>query len=515
MTSKLILDHRGLPMQYDAKSLLARKTTPTKDGVLSVKTKSVALSLTPAKAAALIKSANEGNMFDYLTVAEEIEESSPHYGSVLSTRKRAVVGLEAVVTAASEDKKDLEISDTVKGFVNNSEFKGLMSDLLDGLAKGFSICEITYAMTANMWLPQYYKWVDPRSFTFDKESRSRPLLRQDDGDPIELEYGKFITHFPKLKSGIPIRGGLARLVLWSVMCSSFSARDWMAFIEVFGMPLRLGRYPSGTKPEDIAILAKAVAALASDSSAVIPESMNIEFVHAATAAKGDIIFEKAAKYFESLISKAVLGQTMTTEDGSSNAQANVHNEVRLDILESDADILASTIQRDLIDVFVFINYGADQKSPKISFPVIKAEDVAAITDALKNLVPLGLVVSMNEVRGRLGFSEPDKKDKVLSVGELNTEPKAAINRLSLNKVEQPVNADTLLDDLEADQYSDFVVATGSMVDKILAKFDAATSYAEVQKIIDEMDLSTLENNDFRTIMAESCTIARAIGDQHD
>ena len=57
------------------------------------------------------------------------------------------------------------------------------------------------------------------------------------------------------------------------------------------------------------------------------------------------------------MSKVVLGQTMTDENGGSLAQAMVHNQIRIDILQDDARQLANTINRDLIAPFVALNFG--------------------------------------------------------------------------------------------------------------------------------------------------------------
>lgn len=73
--------------------------------------------------------------------------------------------------------------------------------------------------------------------------------------------------------------------------------------------------------------------------------MKIEFEEIANAAGGAELFERLAEWLDKQISKAVLGQTMTTDDGSSQSQANVHNEVRMDILRADAKQLAATLNR--------------------------------------------------------------------------------------------------------------------------------------------------------------------------
>jgi phage gp29-like protein len=279
---------------------------------------------------------------------------------------------------------------------------------MDSVGKGYSVVEIMWDRKASPWAPACYEWRDPRFFQFDQATRREVRLR-DESDMLNglaLEPYKFMVHNPRLKSGIPIRGGLARLAAWSWMLKSFGIKDWMAFAEVFGMPLRLGKYPSGTVQEHIDILRMAVANLGTDASAVIPESMQIEFKELANVAGGAELFERMAKFFDAQISKAVLGQTMTTDDGSSRSQAEVHNEVRKDLRDADADQLEETLERDLVIPFITLNWGPQKNYPSVHLREPESADVKLLTEALAVLVPLGLRVETSEVRDKLGFSDP-------------------------------------------------------------------------------------------------------------
>ncbi|MED8409153.1 DUF935 family protein, partial [Escherichia coli] len=69
------------------------------------------------------------------------------------------------------------------------------------------------------------------------------LLTDDEPvDGVPLTPGKFIVHQPRLKSGLPLRNGLARLVAVMYMLKSFTVRDWWAFAEKFGIPVTVGKY---------------------------------------------------------------------------------------------------------------------------------------------------------------------------------------------------------------------------------------------------------------------------------
>ena len=232
------LDHRGAPIRLaDLKEEIA---TASLTGVRQVWSDAIANGMTPARLAAVLQAAADGNPRDYLSLAEDIEERDLHYSSVLRTRKLAVSGLDAVVEAASDDANHQEQAEAVRELLRRPEFPELVDDQLDGLGKGFAVSEIIWAFGARWW-PLRYEWRDPRWFQFDRIDGETLLLR-DVGPPRLLPPYKFIVHVPRHKSGLPIRGGLARVAAFAWLCKSYATKDWLAFAEVFGMPLRLGRY---------------------------------------------------------------------------------------------------------------------------------------------------------------------------------------------------------------------------------------------------------------------------------
>jgi phage gp29-like protein len=381
-----ILDAYGRPIIPE---LLNRELAfPTMTGVRTIWQDAVAPGLNPASLAGLLQDAAEGNHYAYLTLAEEMEEKDLHYAAQLGTRKRAVVRLPTDVDAASESAQDKKIADAARKLVESDIFRSLLEEQLDALGKGYSVNEICWDRTKDLWTPEQYKWRDPRFFQFDIVSRSRIRVRDTKNPAFGLPLApyKFIVHYPRLKCGIPLRGGLARLVAWSYLFKNFTIKDWVSFIEVFGMPLRLGRYDANTVTDkDLSVLKSAVANIGSDAAAVLPKSMEIEFQEAAKAAGGEKLFEGLATYLDKQVSKAILGQTMTADDGSSQSQATVHDEVRGDIRDADAMQLADTINRDLIRPYVDLNFGPQKEYPKFKFVTAEPEDLNSKAERDGNL----------------------------------------------------------------------------------------------------------------------------------
>ncbi|MBS9777621.1 MAG: DUF935 domain-containing protein [Gammaproteobacteria bacterium] len=439
----------------------------------------VASGLTPSKLASIIQDANEGKADEYLTLAEEMEEREPHYGSVLRTRKLAIEGLDKTVEAGSDINP--KIVEAVENLINASAFDDLVSGLADGLGKGYSAVEI---MWNDDFIPARYVWRDQRYFCFTKDNAYKLLLKDEDGQGgSELPAYKFVVHTPKLKSGVPIRGGLARMSALSYMCKTYALTDWMAFCEVFGMPIRIGKYDGGASDEDKAILKRAVTYIGTDAAAIIPESMTIEFEEAASAKGGENIFETLANWLDKQISKAVLGQTMTADDGSSQAQAKVHNEVRTDLLRTDAKQLAATINEQLIKPFVDLHFGVQKEYPRVSFYIAEAEDINALVDGVSKLVPLGLRVPQNFLRDKLGIPDPGEDDELLAIPQAPMVP-------GMNACKHSVALNNTADEDMDEDYGGFVNMTQKAIEELAEKLKQANSFEEIIQLLNEVEMNT-------------------------
>ena len=368
-----------------------------------------------------------------------MEERSPHYAAVLNTRKRAVLGLPRSVEAASDDARDVELRDAVEThLVKSPAFGRLLASALDALGKGYSAVEIRWDTRQSPWAPRdisradrAYAWRDPRFFRYDAAGDELHLALNGLGATQPLPPYRFVVHEPALKMGLPIRGGLARLAAVAYLCGHYVLEDWTAFAEVFGMPLRLGRYGSGASAEDIETLKTAVTGLGSDAAAVLHESMRVEFQAAAPGAGGADLYERLADRLDKLISKAVLGRSDAADATSGQLGGQEYaGEVRRDILESDAEELANTLNEQLVQPFIDLNWGPQAAYPEIKLYVPDQEDLAGLADMLAKLVPLGLEVAQSVIRDKWGLPDPDPKEKLLGLSP--APPTGALNR-ALNR----------------------------------------------------------------------------------
>lgn len=511
-----ILDQYGSPID---KTVLDKEIArPSMTGVRSIWNNGyVTGGLTPQRLAALLRDATEGNADAQLTLAEEMEEKDLHYASVLGTRKRAVARLPIVVEAASDDPKDVKLADEIRELFKTRRLgtKGMIEESLDALGKGYSAVEIMWDKSRQPWKPGRFEWRDPRFFQFDRETM-RELRLKDEADltnGIPLPPYKFIIHKPRLKCGIPIRGGLARLAAWTYIFKNYTIKDMAAFCEVFGMPLRLGKYRPGETEDNISILRAAVANLGSDAAAVIPEGMMIEFIETAQARGGEVLFISVADWFDKQMSKAILGQTMTADDGSSNSQAKVHNEVREDIRDADSEQLAETLERDLVIPYIDLNHGPQERYPSIYLREPDQTDIPVMSEALAKLVPLGLRVEASEVRDKLGFSDPAKDAECLgqSAPVPPTPPKVpAKNHAQALNSEQVAPESDAADLLEGRLQDKAMAETDKWLEQLRQLVMSATDMEDLRDRIIEL-YGQMDPSELGGIIAQATTLADCAG----
>lgn len=417
MTLPQLVDQYGQPLRRD---LLTRDVAgPTLTGVRSPIAGYPANGLNPTRLANILMEADQGEPLQYLELAELIEERDLHYAGVLGTRKRSVAQIDITVEAASDAPDDLRRADMVRTWLKRDELADEVFDILDAIGKGISFAEIVWDTSEGQWQPRRLEWRDPRWFRFDRQTMRKPMLRggtDGDVDAEPLPPFKFIYTQIKAKSGLPIRSGIARLAAWAWMFKAFTQRDWAIFTQTYGQPIRVGKFGAGATKEDKATLFRAVANIAGDCAAIIPEGMSIDFIEASNVGAGAALYKERVDWLDQQLSKGVLGQTSSADaeaGGLGSGQANLHGDVRQDIETADCKALSATLNRDLIRPWMDLEFGPSKSYPRLVIARPKAEDIKQLTESLKIFVPLGLRVEASEVRDKLGLSDPAEGAELL------------------------------------------------------------------------------------------------------
>lgn len=370
--------------------------------------------LTPVKLAEIFKEADAGDVLRQMELFEEMEEKAPHLFSQLQTRKNAVTGLDFEIIPFSDDPRDKEIADFIEEQINGIEsLEDVETDLLDAIGKGFAVSEIMWGYDEGHVVVREIKSRHQKRFFWDSLDDSFKVRTKDAPEGILLPTNKFIVHRYKARSGHTSRAGILRVVAWMYLFKNYDLKDWVSFAEVYGLPLRLGKYAPGASEADKVALMQALIQIGADAAGIIPDGTSIDFITTEKTSSSDL-YERLARYCDEQISKAILGQTLTSDSGGgSYAQSKTHNDVRHDLTVADCKSLASTLRRDLIRPLCIFNFGEDKRVPHIRFDCEESEDLTQTATIIGTLVnEVGLRVPTSFIYKKFSIPEPEADEEV-------------------------------------------------------------------------------------------------------
>lgn len=121
---------------------------------------------------------------------------------------------------------------------------------------------------------------------------------------------------------------------------------WDTFAEIFGMPWRVAKTTSRDE-KDIKNISQQLNDMAANATAVLPMDSEIQIVE---SSKGDAfnVYDKRIDRANTELSKLIIGQTMTIEDGSSLSQSETHLKVFENLVDQDCDTIRDVANDQLL-----------------------------------------------------------------------------------------------------------------------------------------------------------------------
>lgn len=413
-----IVDQHGNPIdQGMLKETQTSSVTTLKDTWLTPMTEG----LTPARLAATLRNADNGDLVSQHRLFADMEERDAHLAAEIGKRKLALLGLDWTIepprNASAAEKAHAEwLTEVLTDAVDPLE--DLILALMDGVGHGFAPVELEWRQEGGELLPAFH----PRPQEWFKLDRHRREIRlQDmsaDGAALQAFGWCFHTH-GKAKTGYIGRMGLHRVLVWPYLYKTYAIGDFAEFLETFGLPIIVGKYFAGASQEEKASLMRAVTALGHDARAIMPAEMELEIQKIVGGEKSPHL--AMVDWADRAQSKAILGQTMSAEaksGGLGSGNAELHREVRHDILEADAREVAGTITRDLLYPLIALNRGnidGLRRCPRLRFDCSEPEDITAFADAVPKLVGVGMRIKTEWMHEKLGIPLGGPEDEVLTV----------------------------------------------------------------------------------------------------
>ncbi len=230
-------------------------------------------------------------------------------------------------------------------YFDQSWFKRLLEHALDANNWGHSLIELGDITTDGDGCVCYngVKLI-PRKHVIPEYGRVVAQLGQDWTAGIDYRSAPFSDWL--VEAGHPDDLGLYLKAATQTIPKKNMLAFWDSFGEIFGMPMRIARTTS-RDPKEVGRLEQMLKGAGASQYMVASQDTEIEFVE---SGKGDAfnVYDKRIDRANSELSKLVIGQTMTIEDGSSLSQSETHLEVFENLVESDCTMLRDIVNNQLI-----------------------------------------------------------------------------------------------------------------------------------------------------------------------
>lgn len=380
--------------------------------------------LTPNGLVTILREADDGSLSSAMQLFEEMEEKDPHLFSVANTRRLAVTGLPWRIVSASEQDDSIDRSPAEEAaaycreaLAGAGSFDHALQHLALAIGRNISIVELVWAAQGGSLALADLVPVDGTRIVFDDIDLPRILT---EGEPTEgeaLTPNKFAVHTPHSVSGHPQRGGLLRVTALVYLAKNLGLKQWMIFMELFGMPIRVGRYEPQATPEEKGELLNMLDALGTGAAGIFSKAVDLQIVESFRTAPGPP-HREMLDFLNREMSKAWLGQTLTvdtTGQSGSFAASKVHDLVRHDILKDDLRKEARTVRHDILRPLVELRFGPDAPVPYFQRESLEATDKRALAEMLGIAVnQLGARVPARWAATQLGIPQAADDDLVLS-----------------------------------------------------------------------------------------------------
>ncbi len=324
-----------------------------------------------------------------------------HVFACVQSRKSGVMSLEWEIK--NKDTSD-ESTEKLEELFKKLDVYKIINDILDATLFGFQPIEVMWGKVDNLILPIELKSKPSEWFCFDEENQLK-FRTKEHYYGEELPPKKFLCPQSNPSYENPYGERTLSRVFWPVTFKKGGLKFWVIFTEKYGMPHLIGKHPRGASKEDTDALADLLENMVQDAIAVIPDDSSVEIQEANKSSSAEI-FEKLIDKMNAEISKAILGQTLTTEIGStgSYAASNTHFAVRKDIVDADKKLVEKTINQ-LIRWIYQINFNS--KDVPI-FQMYEEEDVdLTLAQRDKILAETGVKFTKEYYIKNYGFDEDD------------------------------------------------------------------------------------------------------------
>jgi hypothetical protein len=301
-------------------------------------------------------------------------------------RRAGVVAREWKVEPGGTGALDVMAADHLREQLQHLSWDRTTYRKLTALLYGYGVTECMYAPDGGRVVLEALKVRRSRRFRFAFDGSLR-LMRGGLVSGEVMPPRKFWT----MTCGAddddnPYGIGLGHWLYWPVWFKRNAIRFWSLFLERFSGPTATAQVPAGTsEPEREKVLAM-LDRFMMGGRIVYSSGIKLDLTQSMRDSGGDYL--RFVELMNAGITKVVLTQTMTTDDGASLAQGEVHERKGDVVAKSDADMLCESFMRGPAKWLTEWNFpGA--ATPLVYRDFSEAEDLKALADRDEALTRIG------------------------------------------------------------------------------------------------------------------------------
>jgi phage gp29-like protein len=462
-------------------------------------------------------------MFNYLPDPDEVLRklgldmtvyrqllTDAHVWACYSSRKAAVQSCEWDIRekqggSKRASKKAIQF---IEDIMSGLDIDQVITDMLDAPFYGMSPVEIIWKTTGSGWIPEKLEGKPAEWFVFSMENELRFLSTEHQIEGEILPDMKFLLARHHASYLNPYGERLAARCFWPVAFKKGGMKYWSIFTEKFGMPWVVGRVPRMTNETDRAALLSKLVTMVQDAVAVINDDERVEFLEEKGKTGTSGIYSELIDTCNKEISKAVLGQTATTEGtpgklGEEKGQV----ETKKDLADRDKRMIASQMN-------LFFSWAVMMNLSNTDAPVFvwqEEEDIQSDrSERDERLYQQGARFTKNYYMRAYGFEESDLEiiEQAQMPDQNGLMPGFKSGAKSSNFAQDRFSRESA-DKVSSEASIASQEAVSKLLEPVLSQIEGAKSFDEVGEILygiyPDLDSSTFQDLLARAMFASAGT----------
>lgn len=311
----------------------------------------------------------------------------PHLRAVIRKRKSAVLG------SPIEFRRSGIPDETINVQIESPWFYRFIGDILDAKFWGFTL--VQFFIDDKGWIDYTLvprKHVDPQL----------SFIKRRQGDISGIPFDAY-DNLLMVRDSEPL--GLLACCCPYTIYKRGTVGDWAEFSEIFGMPIQEYIYDATDEDARRRVLTDLITN-GSNKVFVHADDNQFRFVESGNKTGSAEVYDKFVERCNAELSKAVLGNTLTTEASENGTQAlgTVHKSVEDELAKDDRRFVLNVLNYEMTDIFR--DLGIDTDGGEFSFVQPEAMSASEKADLFHKALDMGLLIDDDYIYEQLGIEKP-------------------------------------------------------------------------------------------------------------